>query len=77
MGIFSNTTLLQEPTHAAEGRDVNAIYNLIIYSLQGIVRNRYIGLSTTVRNIIEVDVKNNLANSIDHGIWTFEKYLIG
>ena len=63
---------MQEPTHAAEGRDVDAIYDLIIYSLQGIVQNWYNGLSAIVRNIIEVEVKNNLAKSIEHGVWTFE-----
>ena len=70
-------SLLQELTHAAEGRDVNAIYNLIIFSFQGIVRNWYNGLSKTVRNIIEVEVKNSLSQSIEYGIWTFKKYLIG
>ena len=30
-----------------------------------------------VRNIIEFDVKKNLANSIKYGISNFEKYLIG
>jgi len=52
-------SLMQKPTHAAEGRDVNAIYNLIIYSLQGIVRHWYNGLSAAVRNIIEVKVKKS------------------
>ena len=70
-------SLLQEPSHAAKGRDVNTIYNLIIYSLHGIVRNWYNGLSTTVRNIIEVEVKNSLPKSIEYGMWAFEKYFIG
>jgi len=70
-------SLIQESTYVAEDRDVNAIYNLIIYSLQGIVLNWYNGLSSALRNLIEVDAKRNLRISIEHGVWTFEKYLIG
>ena len=68
---------MQEPTYAAEDRDVNAIYNLIIYSLQGNILNWYSGISLTLKNLIEVDVKRNLRTSIEYGVWTFEKYLLG
>ena len=68
---------MQEPTYASEDRDINAIYNLIIYSLQGNVLNWYSRLSLALRNLIEVDVKRNLGTSIEHGVWNFEKYLLG
>ena len=64
-------SLMQEPTYVAENRDVNAIYNLIIYSLQGNVLNWYSGISLALRNLIEVDVKRNLGTSIEHGVWTY------
>ena len=38
-------SLMQEPNYAAEDRDVNAIYSLLIYSLQGNVLNWYSGIT--------------------------------
>ena len=69
--------LLYESTYAEEGRDVTAIYNLIINSFQGIVYNWHQRLSPNILNLIEIDVKRNLITIIEEGIWTMVKYLIG
>ena len=69
--------LLYEPAYAEEGRDVTAIYNLIINSFQGIVYNWYQRLSPNILNLIKMDVKRNLITGIEEGIWTMLKYLIG
>ena len=69
--------LIYESASAEEDRDVNAIYNLIINSFQGIVANWFNGISPGIRNLIELNVKRNLVISIEDGVWSMVKYLIG
>ena len=69
--------LMSEPSYAAEDRDVNVIYSLLINSFQGIVYNWYNGVSSHIKTIIEIDVKRKLRVDLEEGVWTLEKYLIG
>ena len=70
-------SLIREPVYAAENRDVNVIYNLLINSFQGLVYNWYIKISLNIKNIIEIDVKRKVRFNVEKGVWTLEKYLIG
>ena len=67
--------LTYEPAYAEEGK--NAIYDLIINSFQGITANQYNGISSGIKNLIELDLKRNLVNCIELGVSTMVKYLIG
>jgi len=66
-----------ELVYAAEGQNVNTICNLLINSFQRIVYSRYVGISLNIINIIETDVERKLRISVEQGVWTLEKYLIG
>ena len=48
---------IYESIYADDDRDVNAIYNLIINSFQAIIANWFNGISPSIRNLIELDVK--------------------
>ena len=45
--------LIYEPAYAEEERGINAIYNLIMNSFQGIVANWFNGISPSIRSLID------------------------
>ena len=52
-------SLISKPFYAEEDREVNVTYNLVVNSFQGTVHNWYIGISSNVKNLIEINVKGN------------------